>query len=157
MFQVGVFAPRSAVAIANVHSRRFNRNSGAGWNSGVDRSQPGFVQRETCPGFQNNAFVEHTIQDTNQVIRIGNKGAHCTNIGCPLEVQGRYFFADCAKPLDTFFISFNCHRATVAERLLDSCPGTAQHNAPVMVSLSADEPGRSLFPAALPLPPSSMS
>src|SRR6476660_3828509 len=33
------------------------------------------------------------------------------------------------KALDTFFISFNCHRATIAERLLNSCPGTAQRNA----------------------------
>jgi len=79
MFQFTVLAPGSAAAVADVHGRRFNRNFGAGWNSGVDGSQPGFLQEKPYPRFQDNAFIEHTIQDTNQVIRIGNKGAHLGN------------------------------------------------------------------------------
>ena len=76
MLRVGVLAPRSAVAIADVHGGRFNGNPGTGWNSGVDGNQAGFLQREACPRFHDNAFIEHAIQHTDQVIGIGDKGAH---------------------------------------------------------------------------------
>ena len=86
MFQVGVLTPRAAVAITHVYGRRLDGNSGTGWNAGVGGSQSGFLQREASPRFQDNAFIKHAIEHTDQVIRISNKGAHSIKVGCLPEV-----------------------------------------------------------------------
>ena len=125
MFQIGVLAPRTAVAITHVHGRRLDGNSGAGWNSGVDGSQSGFLQRETCPRFQDNAFIKHAIKYADQVIRIGDKGAHSTKVGCLPEVPWLMILCRLSKTLDTFFMSLRLE----AERLLNRCSGTAQRSA----------------------------
>ena len=147
MFQLRVLAPRSPVAVTDVHGRRFNGNSGGG-SSAVDGMQPGSLHKDTCPRLKDNAFVQHAIKDTNQVVGIGNKGAHFWNrhLGrMPArDTAVHVFFAAGAKLLNTFFMS---RLRVTAERMPWKCS--------LQCSLSVDEQRRSLFPVALFLPPSS--
>src|ERR1051326_5914137 len=70
IFKVQVCAPRAACPVADVHSGRCNRNFVTG------NGRASFLQRQPRPGFQDNTFIQYTIQQADQVIRVGDKWVH---------------------------------------------------------------------------------